>query len=383
MLGKLLDERYQIIQILSAGGFGQTYIAEDTRRVGNPKCVVKHLKPANSDPYTLQVSRRLFYSEAETLEKVGDHSQIPRPLAYFEEDGEFYLVQDFIEGNPLSREIIPGQPWSDNQVMEMLQDVLGILQFIHDYNVIHRDLKPDNLIRRQKDGKLVLIDFGAVKQVRSQMIANPTQATATVAIGTPGYMPAEQQIGKPRTNSDIYALGIIAIQALTGLYPTELQEDPQTGEIRWQNYTQVSDRLAAIISQMVRYDHRKDRYQSASDVLDALQQLVNPFPATQPNSYGYPLTQETSSLKYIPASNIAVPDLVRYVFKATNLGQKDLGVPQLLRKHYKAFSQPQVTPASPLQRQADSEKKIVAVVGLIPFILVPIGFLIRLLTSVK
>jgi eukaryotic-like serine/threonine-protein kinase len=343
MLGKLLDGRYQIIQILSAGGFGQTYIAEDTRRVGNPQCVVKQLKPASNDPYTLQVARRLFYSEAETLEKVGDHNQIPRSLAYFEEDSEFYLVQDFIEGNPLSKEIIPGQRWGESQVFDMLQDVLGILQFIHGYNVIHRDLKPDNLIRRQRDGKLVLIDFGAVKQVRTTHVAPVSQTLIsqipeTVAIGTPGYMPAEQQIGKPRTNSDIYALGIIAIQALTGLYPTQLQEDSQTGEISWQNYTQVSDRLAAIISQMVRYDHRKDRYQSASDVLEALQELVNPFPTTQPKSYRYPATQEISSLNYIPAAN-------------------------------SAFSQPQATPTSPLPRQEDRGKKIVAVIGLIPFVL--------------
>ncbi|HLO84719.1 MAG TPA: serine/threonine-protein kinase, partial [Nostocaceae cyanobacterium] len=281
MLGKSLDGRYKIVKVLSVGGFGQTYIAEDTRRVGNPKCVVKRLSPASNDPNYLQIARRLFYSEAETLEKLGDHNQIPRPLAYFEEDQEFYLVQDFIEGQPLSRELLPSQRWTENQVIELLQDVLGILDFIHSYGVIHRDIKPDNLMRRQKDNRLVLIDFGAVKQIRSPISPDDSQMTATVAIGTPGYMPAEQSQGRPRTNSDIYALGMVAIQALTGLNPSQFQEDVETGEILWQEHTTVSDRLAAILSKMVRYDYRRDRYQSASEVLNDLQQLANPLPTTQ------------------------------------------------------------------------------------------------------
>ncbi len=280
MLGKLLDRRYQVLQILSAGGFGKTYIAEDTRRPGNPKCVVKHLKPASNEPNYLQTARRLFKSEAETLEQLGNHDQIPRLLAYFEEEQEFFLVQEFIVGRPLSVELHPGQPWTESQVIQLLQDVSGILAFVHSYGVIHRDIKPDNLIRRTSDGKLVLIDFGAVKQVRSPMAMDYSQMNATVAIGTPGYMPSEQGLGRPRPSSDIYSLAIIGIQALTGLAPNQLQEDPITGEMLWQHRIQVSAGLASILSRMVRYDYR-DRYQSANEVLQAIDQLSYSLPPTQ------------------------------------------------------------------------------------------------------
>jgi serine/threonine protein kinase len=306
MLGKLLDRRYQVLQVLSAGGFGRTYIAEDTRRPGNPHCVVKHLTPASNDPNYLETARRLFISEAETLEQLGNHDQIPRLLAYFEENQEFYLVQEFIVGHSLSVELQPNNYWSESQVIQLLQDVLGILAFVHSYGVIHRDIKPDNLIRRASDAKLVLIDFGAVKQVRTQMLGDRSQMGATVAIGTPGYMASEQGLGRPRPSSDIYAVGIIAIQALTGLYPSHLQEDPTTGEIFWQHQAQVSAGLASIVSQMVRYDYR-DRYQSANEVLEAIAQLSNSFVPTQlPNRPPSPVSP-TQALPVPPARQNAVP----------------------------------------------------------------------------
>ncbi len=294
MLGRLLDGRYQVIQVLSAGGFGKTYIAEDTRRPGNPKCVVKQLKPASNEPNYLQTARRLFLSEAETLEQLGNHDQIPRLLAYFEEDREFFLVQEFIEGHPLSTELQPNDCWNESHVIALLKDILGILAFVHSYGVIHRDIKPDNLIRRAWDRKLVLIDFGAVKQVRSQIATPHSPMSATVAIGTPGYMPSEQGLGRPRPSSDIYALGIIGIQALTGLFPSLLQEDPTTGEIHWQDRVQISEGFASVLNKMVCYDYR-ERYQSANEVLKAIEQLTEacqptvlpstpqaPVPSTQP-----------------------------------------------------------------------------------------------------
>ncbi len=280
MLGRLLDGRYQIVQVLSAGGFGKTYIAEDTRRPGKPNCVVKHLKPASNEPNYLETARRLFTSEAETLERLGNHDRIPRLLAYFEENQEFYLVQEFIVGHSLSVELQPNYHWTESQVIQLLEDVLGILAFVHSYGVIHRDIKPDNLIRRASDGKLVLIDFGAVKQVRSQIATTQNPMSATVAIGTPGYMPSEQGLGRPRPSSDIYSLGIIGIQALTGLHPTQLHEDLTTGEILWQHQVQVSAGLVSVLSKMVRYDYR-DRYQSAAEALQAIEQLISSCPPTQ------------------------------------------------------------------------------------------------------
>ncbi|RUR78763.1 protein kinase [Chlorogloeopsis fritschii PCC 9212] len=280
MIGKLLDHRYQVMQVLATGGFGETYIAQDTKRPGNPICVVKHLKPISAAPSLFDTAKRLFESEAETLEKLGNHDQIPRLLAYFDENQEFYLVQEFIEGHPLSDELISSENWTEGEVIDLLTEILSILDFVHSHGVIHRDIKPDNIIRRASDKKLVLLDFGAVKKLRTPSeYATQTSIlnaagyfSATVAIGTPGYMPTEQGQGKPRPNSDIYALGIIAIQALTGIAPVDMQEDPQTGEILWQHLVPISQDLAAVLSKMVRY-HFKDRYQSAQEALEALQAI--------------------------------------------------------------------------------------------------------------
>lgn len=272
MIGKLLDHRYKVIRVLATGGFGETYIAQDTKRPGNPICVVKHLKPASGDSKIFETAKRLFHSEAETLERLGYHDQIPRLLAYFDDNQEFYLVQEFIEGHTLSEELVPGQTWDEVQVIQLLDEVLSILEFVHQQGVIHRDIKPDNIIRRRSDNRLVLVDFGAVKQLRVGAYPTRTsgiQHSATVAIGTPGYMPTEQGQGKPRPNSDIYALGIIAIQALTGIAPMDLQEDHNTGEIIWQNLAPVSPQLVAILNKMIRY-HFKDRYQNATEALQAL-----------------------------------------------------------------------------------------------------------------
>ncbi|MEW5858329.1 MAG: CHASE2 domain-containing protein [Cyanobacteriota bacterium] len=273
MLGTQLGGRYKVVKVLGAGGFSQTYIAEDTQRPGNPKCVVKHLKPARQDPDFLQVARRMFKTEAKTLEKLGHHQQIPHLLAYFEQDQQFYLVQEFIEGSPLSDELHQGTRLSESEIIQFLQDVLGILEFVHTYQVIHRDIKPSNLIRRRQDGKLVLIDFGAVKEIRTQLASGTDQTSITVGIGTQGYVPSEQLAGKPKYSSDIYALGITAIQLLTGLRPNQLPEDPETSEIIWRDKVKVSDRLAAILDKMVRY-HFRDRYQSATEVSQAIASLT-------------------------------------------------------------------------------------------------------------
>ncbi|MFN6468894.1 MAG: protein kinase domain-containing protein [Nostoc sp. SerVER01] len=282
MLDQLLAGHYQVLKILGAGGFGQTYVAQDLHRPGNPTCVVKHLKPANSDPAFLEAARHLFAKEAEALEQLGHHPQIPRLLAYFEEKQEFYLVQELIDGNLLSTELLPGDRWSESQVVQLLQEILEILDFVHSNGVIHRDVKPNNIIRRQQDNKLVLVDFGVVKQINMQLATAQSQMSTSVAVGTLGYMPPEQLRGKPRFSSDIYALGIIAIQALTGLNHKQLQEDAK-GEVDWYRYAEVSPELAGIITKMVRY-HFQERYESAKEVLAALKTLVfqSEYSTTQP-----------------------------------------------------------------------------------------------------
>ncbi|MBE9215772.1 CHASE2 domain-containing protein [Plectonema cf. radiosum LEGE 06105] len=264
----LLSNRYKITRVLAQGGFGCTYLAKDTQRPGSPTCVVKQLMPARRDTRFLQVARRLFDSEAEILELLGKHSQIPELYAFFEEEQEFYLVQQFIPGHPLSDELPPHQDIkNENYVINMLTELLEILAFIHQRQVIHRDIKPGNIIRCSQDNRLVLIDFGAVKLMQPQ--SKEQTELATVAIGTRGYTPPEQFAGHPRLSSDIYALGMIAIQALTGLNPHELRSHSDTGSPEWREWAQVSDKLAAILDKMVSY-HASERYKSAVEALEAI-----------------------------------------------------------------------------------------------------------------
>jgi serine/threonine protein kinase len=272
IVGKLLGGRYKVTDTLSSGGMGETYTARDTHRPKQPICVVKRLKPL--DLKLLSTARKLFNREAETLERLGNHDQIPRLLAYFEENKEFFLVQELIEGEPLNVELPLGHRWTDAKVIQLLKDVLTVLDFVHTEGVIHRDIKPANLIRRNQDRRLVLIDFGAVKEIRYESSpSGHSRLNLPTSIGTDGYMPPEQQQGSPDLSSDIYALGMIGIQALTGINPAEFRRD-RNKEVLWQHEARVSQELANILGDMVRYYFR-DRYQSATEALQALQQYSN------------------------------------------------------------------------------------------------------------
>jgi eukaryotic-like serine/threonine-protein kinase len=271
-----LGGRYKIVSHLGAGGFGQTFLAEDLHLPGRPVCVLKQLKPEINNDNTLQMARRCFNTEAEVLYQLGIHEQIPRLLAHFEEDKEFYLAQEFIEGKSLTEELTEGKVWSEDYVTNLLKEILYILSFVHQQQVIHRDIKPSNLIRRKKDDRIELIDFGAVKQVGTLEAIDPESGltNVTISIGTKGYMPNEQLAGKPRFSSDIYAVGILGIQALTGVHPRHFEEDAQ-GEIAWHyRATQVSTELMAVLDRMVNYDFRS-RYGNALEALEVLESLPN------------------------------------------------------------------------------------------------------------
>ncbi len=267
----LLSNRYKVTRVLAQGGFGCTYLAKDTQRPGLPTCVVKQLMPARRDTRFLKVARRLFDSEAEILELLGKHDRIPELYAFFEEEKEFYLVQQFIPGHPLTEELPPHKSIkSESYVIDMLKEMLEVLAFIHQRQIIHRDIKPANIIRCNQDNRLVLIDFGAVKLLQPQ--SKEETELNTIAIGTRGYTPPEQFAGHPRLSSDIYALGAIAIQALTGLLPHELQPNPDTGNLEWQEWAEVSDKFAKILEKMVRY-HASERYKSAVEALEDLKSV--------------------------------------------------------------------------------------------------------------
>jgi serine/threonine protein kinase len=276
IIGKLLQGRYQIVQSLGAGVFGQTYIALDADYPDNPKCVVKQIKVNSFESGYLDRLRLLFLTETETLKLLGGHQQIPKFIACFEENKRFYLVQEYIEGHGLTAELPInhewGCLWSEREVVKLLVDVLTILEFVHSQGVIHCDIKPENLIRRAADGKLVLIDFGSIQSIDFGIGAE--LPIYRIPVTSLGYIPPEQFIDETQPNSDIYALGMIAIQALTGLEPLQLKPDPYTNEIAWRSLnTPVNDYLAAVLSQMIRYNYQ-DRFQSVTEVLRVLKQMI-------------------------------------------------------------------------------------------------------------
>ncbi len=318
MQSTVLRGRYKITKLLGRGGFGETYLAEDGDRPGNPICVVKQLQPNSNSPDILKAAQRLFNNEAEILYKLGSHEQIPQLLAHFEEDDQFYLVQEFVDGHDLSEEINPGRRWREEQIVAFLKEVLTILKFVHNQSVIHRDIKPSNLIRRRRDGKIFLIDFGVVKEIQLPTTTR-TNSYPTISVGTPGYVPNEQLGGKPRFSSDIYALGITAIQALTRLYPEQITENSQTGEILWRHQAQVSDRLAAVLDKMVK-SHFRDRYQLVDEVLEDLQNLDT----TSQDTF-----VSNTTKKQLPTTNFFVPKYSSQNL-STNNSKSDLARTQII-----------------------------------------------------
>ncbi|MCC5654226.1 tetratricopeptide repeat protein [Nostoc sp. XA013] len=266
MNSHLLNGHYQILKVLTNGENGKTYLVEDIN-LPSSEFIVKQLSPPNSNPQALTILRSLFASLAETLEKLGQkHEKIQKLIAYFEENEEFYIVQEFIPGNPLSDEIIQGQPLTEDQVISLLSEILEILVILHSNGVIHQHIKPTNIIRRKSDKKFVLVNFGTVNKA----IPNDNLE----------YIPIEQVNGNLKYNSDIYALGMVAIAALLGLSENEIsnlrtQKNRLTGEIVWWNKNlKINRKLAIIINKMVRFDYRK-RYQYATEVLDDLKKITN------------------------------------------------------------------------------------------------------------
>jgi serine/threonine protein kinase, bacterial len=267
----LLRDRYRVVQALGQGGFGATFLAKDESLPGSPYCVIKQLRPAATSPHVMDMARELFKREAKTLGKVGNHPQVPRLLDYFEANQEFYLIQEYISGSTLQQEVRRSGPFSEAGVKQFLSEVLPMLQYIHDQQVIHRDIKPANLIRRSQDKKLVLIDFGAVKDQVNPVRAGASEQTALTAyaIGTPGYAPPEQMAMRPVYASDVYALGVTCLYLLTGRAPKDMDYDPATGEVMWREQVHISDHFAEVLQKMLEVSVRH-RYQNAVEVLRAL-----------------------------------------------------------------------------------------------------------------
>jgi eukaryotic-like serine/threonine-protein kinase len=267
----LLHNRYRIEKSISTGNFRETYLAVDE----NPgysiesKIVVKHIQPQTKDPEILEVAKELFEREASILTYLGrTNDRTPKLYDRFEEEGEFYLIQEFIDGRSLQAEL-GGDRLSEVRTFEILREILTGVEEIHAKNVIHQDLKPENIIRRSIDRKLIFINFGAIKAIRQ-----PTkiQISQSIGIGSAGYTAEEQSIGKPEFASDIYAIGAIGLQCLTGRHPADLYDD-NTSELNWSHLCQTSDWATSILARMVAKNHL-GRYRSATEVRQEIDRFL-------------------------------------------------------------------------------------------------------------
>ena len=278
----LLNNRYQILETLGRGGFGETYLAQDTNMPSGRKCVIKQLKPVVQQPYIPQWMQDRFQREAALLEELGaENRQIPCLYAYFSENEQFYLVQEWIEGETLAQKWEREGNLHSQQVRKILVQLLPVLDYIHSRRIVHRDIKPDNIILQDKDHLPVLIDFGAVKEALATTVNHNSNSALSASIGTPGYMPSEQAAGRPLYSSDLYSLGLTAIFLLTGKSPQELETDTQTGEIIWQNHVDdIEPNLLEILDKTIKF-HPRDRYSTAPEMLEALQPETNYQAATK------------------------------------------------------------------------------------------------------
>lgn len=267
----MLRGRYKPIKLIGRGGFGRTYLAFDSDRLNAP-CVIKQFAPQNQGTKPFKKAVTLFNQEAVRLHELGEHAQIPSLLAYFEHEQYLYLVQQFIDGKTLIQDMVDQGPMDEMEIHGLLQDILPVLDFIHKRSVIHRDITPSNLIRRETDRRLFLIDFGVAKQFGEALSQEPG-----TRIGTEGYAPIEQiRAGQAYPCSDLYSLGATCLHLLTGQKPEQLY-NPMTGKWQWREALaergiSVSEELGQILDRLV-LDMVGDRFQSAQAVLKILKNI--------------------------------------------------------------------------------------------------------------
>jgi eukaryotic-like serine/threonine-protein kinase len=267
----LLKDRYRAISFLDSGGMSRNFLAIDTDMPEEKRCVIKQFFPAPQvldDVEAFEKSIELFQREGAQLDRLGvDSTQIPQLFAYLEQERRFYLIQEFIDGQNLLKELDEHGAYSEEKIRQLLDDLLPILKFVHDRGVIHRDIKPENIMRRN-NGQLVLIDFGMSKHLNSTVMSRGTTG------GTMGYAPPEQiRAGVAYPASDIYALGATCIHLLTDITPDRLY-DFMSNKWTWRQELvsqerQIDEKLANAIDRML-MNEVQDRHQSIACIIAAL-----------------------------------------------------------------------------------------------------------------
>jgi serine/threonine-protein kinase len=268
--GTLLNDRYRVIEQIGRGGFGRTYLAEDTQRY-RELCVLKEFAPQVEDEAELRKAEELFEREAGILYKL-QHDRIPKFEALLKTriNGKesLFLVQEYIEGESYWDILNRKGKLTETEVAKLIWELLAVLDYIHEQNLIHRDISPDNLIRRDVDEKPILIDFGCVK-IAANAVSKSVDRSVTL-IGKKGYAPEEQmRNGQAFPCSDLYSLAATSIVLLTGKQPDDLYDSHQ-GLWHWEEEVQVSASFKKLLNKMLAYRPR-DRYQSAAKVRQILE----------------------------------------------------------------------------------------------------------------
>jgi serine/threonine protein kinase len=361
----LLKDRYRTIQPLGQGGFGRTFLAVDEDKPSQPHCVIKQFFPQAQGTNTVQKAAELFTQEAVRLDELGKHPQIPELLAYFSQDAQQYLVQEFIDGSNLAQELASHGTFNEAQIWALLDGLLPVLQFVHQNNVIHRDIKPENIIRRASlpsasslttpplskgglrgVGQLVLVDFGASKVATGSALAN----TGT-AIGSAGFAAPEQGYGKAFFASDIYGLGVTCIHLLTGMHPFDLF-DALKGAWVWRDFLRspVSDALGRLLDKMIESTINR-RYQSAAEVLKELSSQTPPMLASQQTPIASTAPSPVTSHPPISPSKSKIDD------ELAELKSQFLGTPAPKNPTQKPASQ-SASPSSPPKSKSQIDREL-------------------------
>lgn len=309
----LLVERYRAIKKIGEGGFGRTFKAIDELKPSQPLCVIKQFAPQAQGTNNLEKAAELFAQEAARLDELGKHPQIPKLFAYFSQDNEQYLVQEFIDGENLLEELQSKGNFKEADIRQLLIEILSVLKFVHGNKVIHRDIKPENIIRRNSNGKLVLVDFGA-----SKVVTNPNLSVTGTVIGSAQYASPEQAAGKPRYASDLYSLGVTCLHLLTGIEPFDLYSYSEADWV-WRDFlvdNPVSDELGQILDKLVE-SAIKRRYKSVDEVLP----LLTPTTTFKYYTDSPPVSikqNSSSQSTQIQISN-SIPPLKTFEFKTTKI----------------------------------------------------------------
>jgi serine/threonine protein kinase, bacterial len=266
--GKLLADRYALRSILSRSSFGITWLAQNVYLPGQPLCVIKQLAPQFTDPHLVEIARYKFELEAVSLSRLGTHAQIPSLLDYFQIGTDLYLVEEYIPGLVLPQIIAKQGRFTESEIENFLERMLGLVEYIHSQHAIHCDIKPQNIILCQTDRRFVLVDFGAVADI--DPATSDRYDTSSVAVGTPGYAPPEQLANRTVYASDLYALGMTCVYLLTGREPKQLPIDPRTCELMWSEDVDISQGLSEIISKLIQVP-LTERYSGVGRVVTALE----------------------------------------------------------------------------------------------------------------